>query len=73
MEVSETLRSVIGTEKIFKNSLAMYHDMKPEIGDFMQQSNFSYKNLGVQLLHSEILLYDLIIHRENICRKHLLL
>lgn len=33
----EMPRPVIGTEEIFKNALAMYNDMKPEIGDFMQR------------------------------------
>lgn len=33
----EMPRPVIGTEEIFANALAMYHDMKPEIGDFMQR------------------------------------
>ena len=33
----EMPRPVIGTEKIFANALAMYNDMKPEIGDFMQR------------------------------------
>lgn len=33
----EMPRPVIGTEEIFKNALAMYNDMKPEIGDFMHR------------------------------------
>ena len=33
----EMPRPVIGTEEIFANALKMYHDMKPEIGDFMQR------------------------------------
>ena len=33
----EMPRPVIGTEEIFRNALAMYNDMKPEIGDFMQR------------------------------------
>lgn len=33
----EMPRPVIGTEEIFRNALAMYKDMKDEIGDFMQR------------------------------------
>ncbi len=33
----EMPRPVIGTEEIFRNALAMYNEMKPEIGDFMQR------------------------------------
>ena len=33
----EMPRPVIGTEEIFRNALAMYKDMKNEIGDFMQR------------------------------------
>ncbi len=33
----EMPRPVIGTEEIFANALKMYHDMKPEIGNFMQR------------------------------------
>lgn len=33
----EMPRPIIGTEEIFKNALAMYNDMKPEIGDFMHR------------------------------------
>ncbi len=33
----EMPRPVIGTEEIFRNALAMYNNMKPEIGDFMQR------------------------------------
>ncbi len=33
----EMPRPVIDTPAIFENALKMYHDMKPEIGDFMQR------------------------------------
>ncbi len=33
----EMPRPVIDTPAIFENALRMYHDMKPEIGDFMQR------------------------------------
>lgn len=33
----EMPRPVIDTPSIFENALKMYHDMKPEIGDFMQR------------------------------------
>ncbi len=33
----EMPRPIIGTDEIFRNALSMYHDMKDEIGDFMQR------------------------------------